>query len=664
MPRLGYLAKPQWLWFIIGAASLWLRMGFPIQALAFGEADDELFLRTARSIMGGDWLGTYNNLTLAKGVFYPVFISLASFSAIPLKAAEQIFYLCAAALVSALVIKKCGRQWVGSLVFGLLAFNPALWNPHLARVVREGIYGSLALLIVAMAMMVAFPSPQPKTGRRLVLGAAFGLATGAFWLTREEGIWLLPAVILILLIGLADWHRKQKQCSSGWSMHWLAWGIPLVTAGICFVGSNAAVKGLNARYYGVYEANEFKSASFQRGYGALSRIRANEWERYIVFPTASRQHAYAVSSAARELAPAFEGPIGAGWRRAGCEQMFIPATACHEILSGWFMWALRDAVASAGFYRSAPEAAAFYDRLANEINLACSDRKLDCLPARATLAPPFRWHYVFDSLKPAWKLSKLLFTLRDGPPTSLPSQGSRAGVAIFADVAGTLVPTTSVVQRIQGWAALKGSALPDVYVRPLDGRIATVSVKRWPGEDIRSVYPDMSAIRFQMEVDCAPGVCELVVAPAGSGSLTLSWQRVVPGMINDTPELRIFIEQRTSFDVTATSGKRRAVQQFIARWLGSAYAVAIPVLAALAIVSTLLALLQLRPLPVAPVALMAGCSVAIAARIVLLAYLDATSIPSANLLYVSPASPFVLILAVVGIWFMVALLQARYRSPR
>ena len=48
------------------------------------------------------------------------------------------------------------------------------------------------------------------------------------------------------------------------------------------------------------------------------------------------------------------------------------------------------------------------------------------------------------------------------------------------------------------------------------------------------------------------------------------------------------------------------------------------------------------------IALAAGSLLAVAARIVLLAYLDATSIPAANVLYASPATPLLIVFAVTG----------------
>ena len=45
------------------------------------------------------------------------------------------------------------------------------------------------------------------------------------------------------------------------------------------------------------------------------------------------------------------------------------------------MWALRDAVAAAGYYSSGKFPEEYYLRLAQEIDNACSKGRLDCYPA-------------------------------------------------------------------------------------------------------------------------------------------------------------------------------------------------------------------------------------------------------------------------------------------
>jgi hypothetical protein len=64
-----------------------------------------------------------------------------------------------------------------------------------------------------------------------------------------------------------------------------------------------------------------------------------------------------------------------GWSRFGCH--FYPAT-CDDIAAGWFLWALRDAGADHGFYKSPETARENFGRLASEIRAACADGKLRC----------------------------------------------------------------------------------------------------------------------------------------------------------------------------------------------------------------------------------------------------------------------------------------------
>ena len=81
-----------------------------------------------------------------------------------------------------------------------------------------------------------------------------------------------------------------------------------------------------------------------------------------------------------------------------------PIHSLPEIRAGWFMWALRDATAQAGHYRIATEAKDFYRRMAGEIGAACDDGRLDCLPPRATVVPPFRTDYVWPTLSAAARM--------------------------------------------------------------------------------------------------------------------------------------------------------------------------------------------------------------------------------------------------------------------
>ena len=103
------------------------------------------------------------------------------------------------------------------------------------------------------------------------------------------------------------------------------------------------------------------------------------------------------------------------------------------------MWALRDAVAMAGYYQSGSTAENYYFRLAQEINTACDKQQLDCFGERATLAPPFRTEYIpllgeafFRGMKTLLRFP--IQNSRDGQWPDVPSRGTKEALMLFRDL--------------------------------------------------------------------------------------------------------------------------------------------------------------------------------------------------------------------------------------
>lgn len=397
-----------WIWLaLISALSLWLRMAFPISAVGWAAHDDLLFVRLAAEIGMGHWLGNYNELTHAKGVGYPLFLLLNHATALPLKFSEHALYLASAAFFAHTAGQMLRSRFLALLLFAVMAFQPAAWLEQAGgRVMREGIYISQTLLLLTLGLRcwvlaAAQATPRAQLRQQWRMLVAMGLVGGWFWLTREEGVWLLPALALLL----AYWLWTQRSALRYWKAALAFTSLPILVATLV-VG---AVNTTNFAAYGVFRNNDFRSSDFLAGYGALTRIRHDHWQRYVPFPKDARERAYAMSEAARELKPYFEGDGGEFWRRGGCAQ--TQTSPCPEILSGWFMWALRSAVATTGHYQNAQEARAFYRRLAAEIDAGCRQRPGDCLPPRATMIPPWHKGYALDAIKASGQVFWTLATL-------------------------------------------------------------------------------------------------------------------------------------------------------------------------------------------------------------------------------------------------------------
>jgi len=414
---------------LIFLISLWLRAAFPIFAIGGAGHDDLLFVRLATWIGEGHWLGDYNNLTHSKGAAYPIFLFANHFTGLPVKISEHLFYLSSALFFSSMLGRVYATKWATLVAFTLLAFMPTAWNPEVGgRIVREGIYVSLSLLLLGLAVRCLVEqrsvSVAEEAREKWPLLVLLGVVTGTYWLTREEGVWLLPSVTIVY----AYWIWSRRSMLRQWKSVVFFLSLPLIAA-LLVIGT---VNSINYFKYGVFRNNDFRSSDFQAGYGALTRIKHDQWQRYVLFPADARKRAYRFSPAARELQPYFEGDLGEFWRNAGCTQMGIKP--CPEILSGWFMWAFRDATAAAGHYRSAEEARSFYLRLAAEIDAACEQHPGECLPYRQTMVPPWRDDYFIDTLRSSRDVFRTLVSMGGASVATGTSVGPAQQLAQFAFV--------------------------------------------------------------------------------------------------------------------------------------------------------------------------------------------------------------------------------------
>src|SRR4029077_13471017 len=505
----------------------------------------------------------------------------------------------------------------------------------------------LSMLLVMLAAAVLLLPSTGKLARhvRIALPAALGFVAAIYWVTREEGVWIAPA--LATLLGAAGlrifWQRRREDFSSASGAVRKAaahLAIVLVVFGIG-IGS---VAGVNYWRDGVFITNEFRSAPFLSAYGALARIEPARWERYVVFPADARQKAYAVSPAALELRPALEGAAGKGWLKASCEH--VPRNPCSEILSAHFPWAFRDAVAAAGHYKSAPEAFAFYDRLAAEIGAACDAGRLSCLPQSASLAPPFRWDYVRDALALAPPGFLRLAGLGGGQGGPSPRVGPHFLVALFAQLVGPVARAPEPSIRLLVSAAPKGDV--QFLVRGLGQPDYRFDIERIEDDDA-------GTRQFILETTCLRPSCE-IVARAGSREQAYPFSTFLVGaeIYSDTPPF--VIKRHPWLNISSAMNaeqQRRHLQRGVAAMIAKIYSAAIPALAIAALAGTILGLVVL-PLGtvIGDVLILAVvCAVAAASRVALMAYVDVSLIFGAtNLLYLSPAAPFLLMFVVLGLF--------------
>jgi hypothetical protein len=370
------------------AFKLWLFSGLSVGIDAMAMHDDFLFIRQANSILNGKWLGDFNNLTLVKGPFYPVFLTLSHKAGLPLILTQQLLYALAcilAALPLAIVSKRFQKTvFVGS--FLILLFNPFSFDGNLnLRINRPAIYQSLGLLVIGCLLNCLVLSNKPK-GKywQIAFLALAGVFFSLAWLTREESIWLLGPIVLTYLALLRTSFRKSQTVSA-------LKGISISI--VSFLIFLFPVLSLNKNVYGRFIITELQHPAFVSAYAALTRVKHESFVQYLPVPKDVRTKIAGVSPSFASINTFLEGRIGNDW--AEVTKAEAPLKNGEFDIGGlWFLWALRDAVSAAGYYRSLPETLLFYEKLANEVNRACDKKQLDCLNKRSTPLPPWNNNYL------------------------------------------------------------------------------------------------------------------------------------------------------------------------------------------------------------------------------------------------------------------------------
>lgn len=621
---------------------LWLVSDQPLWARADFIHDDLLFIRLANHFLQFGWLGPYDNLTLAKGPFYPLWIAFSFMAGVPLLLSQHLLYITACLVADRALRPLIERPAARLALFALLLFNPATSSFPLTCVLRDALYPGLTLLMAAATIGLLVRRHAPARSLRSWALIA-GLTTAAFWLTREEGIWMWPFLIPLWVWTLsttlfADWRDWRKT-----AVVTLPWVLPILAVQM--------VSWVNQMHYGVYAVVEFKNPEFQAAYGALTRVQSHEHKPQVPVSKETRQRIYAQSAAFAELQPFFEQE--GFWTLQGIGFGDHPAGG-DEIGGGWFAWALRDAVAAAGYFESGAQAAAFFQRLADEINAACQAQRLSCLEERASLMPRWRHEYLLPVVKQVVSGFKLLATfqwLSPLLPDYAASDGLPAHLTLFADLTREQLSAPTLNHQgdvqVSGWAVHTSGTLTATLVElETDHTVASAQFISSPDvaqyfRTMNSPLPGASHARFKAQGHCARP-CILRISGEDSVLADIPLKRG-PTTWAASP-LWVYIDE-----ARVDSLPRQTALGHLKLWwlnkIAQAYKIVLPLLGFIALASLIAGLVRSfrSRKPTVPGLIALGVAMAIGARLLILAIIEVTSFPAMGVVYMSPLYPLLLL---------------------
>ena len=504
---------------LLVGVGFWLVAPLPV-ALIGGPYDAGLFVKLADSVLAGDWLGRFDALTLAKGPFYPLFLAGCAALSVPIQAGIEGVYLAGALVMARVVSRLSGRAWAGSLCLALLVFNPACTDWSTGALMREPLYCALTLLVMALAARVFLCRGGAGWG------VALGVAFAAFWLTREEGVLLLPSLFVLAAGYFLRFTLVAASLLRGDSVFMDArtfrtfW--PPIVASVTASALVFCVCGINQHQYGVFRSNDFTHGPFPQAYGAWVRIRARSMAapdadiaRHAPARLCGQRRRGANCSPISKAMPRISPSMSHVRKPATCSAVTFPAhPSCGRCAT---------AVARAGYYANARRADGFYKRLAREIDAACDRHALPCLPPRHGFSPPLQTADARPILASLGHVVRDMLVLGRAGPLVMPStaEGPEA-LAYQAITHGSAISPPARFIGAPAWQVTGALSSPDPAVGvSVTAPPATSVSSDWrmtpdPAANVSLHRAGGAAEVFSADIRCAPGDCRLELARANA----------------------------------------------------------------------------------------------------------------------------------------------------
>lgn len=453
-----------------------LMLGLPIFAHPGADHDDGMMVKMADSLLKGEWLGSYSEMTLVKGVFFPAFLAVNSFLGIPYSISVPLFYS-AACVVFIYGLKKLFKTELPLyILFIVLMFNPiSFGNETFARVYRNCLVAGQVLFITG-GMIGMYLNRFEKDGTLLLWSLIGSIGVASLWHSREDGMWIIPLTMgVIILTGITVAVKKELKFPE--KLRKIA--ITLCPVAILIV-ITIFIASMNYAYYGIYTTNELNDSNFTKTIKSMYAVVPDQEIHHVSVPRSSMEKLY-------EASPTLNGiheEINSSLDRWSWYDKDLPV---REVEDGWFFWAIREAVANSGYYRDAQTADQFYAQVNAELEDAFATGKLQ---SRATLP------------------SALLSPWRDAYWEELP----KSFIVVVHYVAGYEAIQTSIVNSID------------------DGRNGlrlfehvTNNLAQYPGEAIKwSDQLRIDILNAIQNIYQAVGVLTFLLAGIGYGVITVS----------------------------------------------------------------------------------------------------------------------------------------------
>lgn len=370
-----------------GLLKQFLVYNLPIMAVPKGIHDDWIMVHLADTLRNGQWLGEYNDLTLTKGMFFPLYLAVCSFFRLSYLNVTALCYTLSCVSFVYAVKPLLKKYWACAVLYLVLLWNPVSYSVQaFQRVYRNSISYIQVLLIFGGFLAVYLRRREPVRKHILwILTASVG--TVSFFYTREDAIWVVPFLMVFVLVYLGSlfglWKKTKERT-------FLVKALLVLLPFLCVWGTGKLISAENLKHYGIFTTNELQDSGFSEMYKSMMSVKPEEDIPGVTLTQEKIARMCEVSPTLKELEPYFQssreywaGPEG--------------DADTWEIRDGWVFWIVRTALAQAGYYTDGATANEICLQIRDEIEAALDAGLLErqaTMPS--TYMSPWREGYFCD----------------------------------------------------------------------------------------------------------------------------------------------------------------------------------------------------------------------------------------------------------------------------
>jgi hypothetical protein len=350
-------------WVALG--SFFLRIMSAPSVIPVSPHDDLLQVRLALKISKGDWLGSYGDLghlTMVKPPGYPIFLAFSTMLGI----SPQILVHLVLLIVTAMLVRQIIPATLHNarvIVYALGVLWPTLFGAEFSRYYREGLIYVLSLVALLLMMSICRTLINKFNKKVLALKlSALGLSLGLVLITKPIALAYVPALSVIFIAILV---KQQKNNNSVIKRFLLSGGLISLTA-IFALTPPALVAAQNQKTYGVYQVDSYSGGSFKRAITAITGLPPHTRSQSEMVSNGQLETLSTVGPYSYEIVKKFRSGNLDNWTAISCGN----GGACNSS-GGWFMFALRDAIAMTGEDTTAIQFNDSLDKISTEIKSFC-----------------------------------------------------------------------------------------------------------------------------------------------------------------------------------------------------------------------------------------------------------------------------------------------------